>query len=138
MKIVLVPTLYVSNVGEALEFYKKAFGAEERWRISKEDGSVHVAELTLQNIFIRLHEESAHDRNLTPQSASGTTVVLGLLTDDPDDMAARAVTAGGTLLSPVKDYEYGYRQGTVRDPFGHHWCLEGLRGLTEKPSFDTY
>ena len=135
MKTVLVPTLYVSDVGKALEFYKKAFGAEERWKITKEDGPVHVAEFMVQDIFIRLHEESAHDRNLTPQSAEGTTVVLGLLCADPDGLAARAVEAGGTLLSAMKDYEYGYRQGTVRDPFGHHWGLEGLHGLTEKPSF---
>ena len=138
MKTVLVPTLYVSDVGKALEFYKNAFGAEERWRITKDNGPVHVAELTLGDLFIRLHEESAHDRNMTPQSVAGTTVVLGLLSADPDGMAAKAVEAGGTLLSPVKDYEYGYRQGTVRDPFWHHWCLEGLQGLTAKPTIDSY
>ena len=44
--------------------------------------------------------------------------------DDPDSMAANAVAAGGKEISPVKDYAYGYRQGTIKDPFGHHWLLE--------------
>jgi PhnB protein len=71
-----------------------------------------------------MHEEVGRDNNLSPETVGGTTVVIGLLVPDPDAAVVKAVAAGGTVLSPVKDYEYGYRQGTVKDPFGHHWLIE--------------
>jgi PhnB protein len=112
-----------------------AFGAEERWRISNPDGSVHVAEMTISPIRFRLHEEVSRENESSPMAVNATTVVIGLLTDDPDGLAAKALAAGAVLRSPVKEYEYGYRQGSIIDPFGHHWCLEGLEGLSGHPSF---
>jgi len=133
--ISIIPSLYLSDLKAAINFYKNAFGAVERWKIENEDGSIHVAELMIENVFIRLHQEKPGDGNVGPLSAKATTVVFGLLSSNPDRLAAQAVKAGAKLLSPIKDYEYGYRQGTVIDPFGHHWCLEGLHALREKPSF---
>lgn len=121
---VLAPVLYLKDLAAAIEFYKNAFDAVERWHISNPDGSIHVAEMTIGAALFRMHEEVSRDNNLSPETAEGTTVVIGLLVSDPDDLAAKAKAAGGIILSPVKDYEYGYRQGTVKDPFGHHWLIE--------------
>lgn len=120
----LAPMLYLKDLAAAIDFYKNAFDAIEQWRVSNPDGSVHVAELTIGAALFRMHEEVGRDNNFSPQTAGGTTVVMGLLVPDPDTVVTKAVAAGGTVLSPVKDYEYGYRQGTVRDPFGHQWLIE--------------
>jgi PhnB protein len=129
-----VPTLYMSNLSSAIEFYKEAFGAIERWRISNPDGGVHVAEMSLPPVLFRMHEEVSRDSNLSPSTMNAITIVLGLLVADPDALAERAMSAGAKEISPMKNYEYGYRQGTIVDPFGHHWCIEGLDGLTKTPS----
>jgi len=129
----IVPTLYLKNLSGAIEFYKNAFDAKERWRIDHE-GSVHVAEMSIPPAIFRMHEEVSRDGDLSPSTLNATTIVIGLLVDDPDKLAARAIAAGATELSPVQDYEYGYRQGTISDPFGHHWCLERLDDLYKVPS----
>ena len=122
--ILLAPMLYLKDLAAAIEFYTNAFDAVEQWHISNPDGSIHVAEMTIGTALFRMHEEMGGDNNLSPDTAKGTTVVLGLLVPDPDAVAAKAEAVGGTILSPVKDYEYGYRQGTIKDPFGHHWQVE--------------
>jgi PhnB protein len=118
------PMLYLENVGAGIDFYTKAFGALELRRFSNEDGSVHVAEMSLGNALFRLHEEVLKDTEFSPHTLKGTTVIIGLLVDDPDIVVAKAASAGATISHPVQDYEYGYRQGTVVDPFGHHWEIE--------------
>ena len=128
----IVPMLYMKDLAAALDFYKKAFGAVERWRIDNE-GNVHVAEMFISPVLFRLHEEVKRDNELSPATLNATSTVIGLLVDDPDTLAARALAAGATELSPVQDFEYGYRQGTIRDPFGHHWCLEKMDDLYKMP-----
>lgn len=125
--------LYMKDLGAAIDFYKKAFDAEERWRIDHA-GNVHVAELSIHPVLFRLHEEVKRDGELSPSTLNATSIVIGLLVDDPDELAAKAIAAGATELSPVQDFEYGYRQGTIRDPFGHHWCLERMDDLYKKPA----
>jgi len=120
----LVPMLYLKNLAAAIEFYKKAFGAVEQWRVSNEDGGVHVAEMTIETARFRFHEEVTRNRELSPVTLGGTSVVIGLLVADPHAVAAKALAAGAEEISPVTDYEYGYRQGTVKDPFGHYWQVE--------------
>jgi PhnB protein len=122
--IMLVPMLYLNDLAGAIDFYKRAFDATEKWHISNPDGSIHVAEMSIGAVLFRMHEETGKASNFSPHTVSGTTVVIGLLVPDPDAVAAKAEAAGGTILSPVRDYEYGYRQGTVKDPFGHHWQIE--------------
>ena len=128
----IIPMLYMKDLAAAIDFYKKAFDAVERWRIDHE-GNVHVAELSISPVLFRLHEEIKRDNELSPSTLNATSTVIGLLVDDPDTLAARAVAAGATELSPVQDFEYGYRQGTIRDPFGHHWCLEKMDDLYKVP-----
>jgi PhnB protein len=128
----IVPTLYMKDLAGAIDFYKKAFGATERWRI-EHNGNVHVAEMAILPVIFRMHEEVPHEKELSPLSSSASSIVIGLLVNNPDELVTRAIAAGAKELSPIKDYDYGYRQGTIRDPFGHHWCLERMDDLYKKP-----
>jgi PhnB protein len=111
------PLLKLKVVAPALEFYKNAFGVEEVLLVKNEDGSIHVAELSLQGALFHLHEGA-------PETAGATTVELGLFLDDPDVLMDRALAAGARLVQAMKDFEYGYRQGSFVDPFGYHWTLQ--------------
>ena len=128
----IVPMLYMKDLGAAIDFYKKAFGATERWKIDHA-GNIHVAEMWIPPVLFRMHEEVSREKELSPSTLNATSIVIGLLVDNPDEVAAKAIAAGATELSPVQDYEYGYRQGTIRDPFGHHWCLEKMDDLYKVP-----
>jgi len=116
----IVPTLSVRKGAEAIEFYKKAFAAVELMRVESPDGLV-VAELSIANARFFIADESPKDGNLSPESAGGVTVRLGLFVADPDTVAGNAVAAGAALLYPVADQHYGYRLGAIKDPFGHVW-----------------
>jgi PhnB protein len=72
---------------------------------------------------------------VSPLTVQATTVVNGLLVFNPDEVFERAVAAGARSISPMQDYEYGYRQGTIVDPFGHQWCLEKSDGSLKTPVF---
>jgi len=125
-KTKFVPVLSIGSGVTDIEFYKTALGAIQLWRLDNPDGSVHVAAFTIDGVVFRLHEESKEARNLSPDKAGCTTVTIGLSVEDVHAVVAEAVTAGAMLVSPVTDYEYGYRQGEIKDPFGHHWLIEKL------------
>jgi len=118
------PMLYMENVAAGIEFYSKAFGAVELRRFNNDNGGVHVAEMTIANSLFRLHEEVSRDREFGPQKLRGTTTIIGLLVENPDEVFNSMVAAGGIQLHEMKNHDYGYRQGTVADPFGHHWEIE--------------
>src|SRR6476620_1528972 len=118
------PMLYLKNVADGIEFYEKAFNAKELRRWSNDDGSVHVAEMMVEDALFHLHEEVSRDANLSPKTLGGTSVILGLFVADPDEIVAKAIAAGATEIHPIQDYDYGYRQGDIRDPFGHYWTIE--------------
>jgi PhnB protein len=63
-------------------------------------------------------------KQMSPQTLNGVTNLIGIFVADPDTMINRAVAEGGVLLSPMQDYDYGYRQGEVMDPDGHHWLIQ--------------
>jgi len=123
-KTTFVPVLSVSSGITDIEFYKKAFGAEQLWRINNPDGTIHVAAFLIDGAQFRLHEEGS--RTPSPGKTHGTTVTVALVVDDVHSVVESAMTAGAVLVSPVKDYEYGYRQGEIQDPFGHCWLIEKL------------
>jgi PhnB protein len=118
------PHLALRNVLAGITFYQKAFGALELRRWSNDDGSVHVAEMGLDGALFHLHEEVLRTRELSPETLKGVTSVIGVFVSAPDALMQRAVAAGGTESNPMQDYDYGYRQGTVIDPFGHHWLIQ--------------
>ncbi|MFT3936434.1 MAG: VOC family protein [Chitinophagaceae bacterium] len=116
----IVPTLSVKNGKLALAFYKKAFNAFEIMCVDDPDGLI-VAELAIDNAHFFIADESPEYGNLSPETAGGVTVRMGLFVADPDAVAAKAVAAGASMLYPVADQSYGYRLGAIKDPFGHVW-----------------
>lgn len=118
------PHLALRNVLAAMEFYKKAFGAMELRRWSNEDGSVHVGEMEIDGALFHMHEETPASHQLSPETVNATTMVIGTFAADPDTLFKQAVAAGAKVSSPMQDYDYGYRQGIVTDPFGHQWLIQ--------------
>jgi PhnB protein len=118
------PHPYVKNVAAAIDFYRAAFGAIELRRWSNPDGSVHVVEMTIGGALFHVHEERADAGQLSPESLHATTSQVGVFADNPDALFETAVSAGGTVINPMQDYDYGYRQGVIADPFGHQWLFE--------------
>ena len=116
----VAPLLAVRKGLEALEFYKKAFGATEIFRTMGEDGSV-VAELSINGWDFWLADEAPEHQNFSPVTLGGTTVRMVLIVNDPDAVFEHAVAAGAKSLWPVVDQPYGWRIGRVVDPYGHHW-----------------
>ena len=121
-----VPVLTLDNAITNIDFYKIAFGAKELWRISNPDGSVHVAAFSIDAVIFRLHEQRPEGKKTNPATAGFTTVKIGLQVDDVHAIFAQAVEAGAAVISPVTDHEYGYRQGELKDPFGHIWIIEKI------------
>jgi PhnB protein len=118
------PHLQTKNVLSAMEFYKKGFGAIELRRWSNPDGSVHVAEMSIDGAMFHIHEEVSRNRQMSPETLNGVTCLVGIFVADPDAMVNQAVAAGGKITSPLRDYDYGYRQGVVSDPAGHQWLIQ--------------
>ncbi len=118
-KTSIAPMLSVRRGSQAVDFYKAAFGATERFRIDDESGGV-VARLSVDGAEFWVADESPEHQNFSPESLGGGTVRMVLVVNDPDSVHARAVAAGATIVWPVHD-EYGWRLGRVVDPFGHHW-----------------
>jgi PhnB protein len=123
-KTFFAPQLYIKSGVTNIEFYEKAFGAVELRRFMNDDGSYHVAELFINGALFHLHEEKPVAGQLSPEKMNGTTTLIGLFVEDVDALMNRAIAAGATLLSPAQNYDYGYRQGEIKDPFGHHWMIE--------------
>jgi PhnB protein len=119
-KTSVAPMLSVRNGSKAVEFYKKAFGAQELFRIDGEGGSV-VAELAVGEAHIWIADESPEHLNFSPESLGGGSVRMVMVVNDPDAAFKCAIAAGATVVSPMTDQPYGWRVGRVVDPFGHHW-----------------
>lgn len=118
------PMIYLNEVAPAIEFYKEAFDAIELRRWSNDDGSVHVAEMSICGALFHIHEEVTRINELSPGTLKGTCVAIGLFVSDLHAVMAKDVAASGVEMDPVTDYDYDYRQGCVADPFSHHWLIE--------------
>src|SRR5258708_7638956 len=123
-KTYFVPQLYINSGVKNIEFYEKAFCAIELRRWMNDDGSYHVAELSIDGAMFHLHEEKPGASQFSPEKINGTTTLIGLFVKDVDDVMNNAIAAGASVISPAKSYDYGYRQGEIKDPFGHHWMIE--------------
>ena len=121
------PYLIVKGAAEALVFYKKAFGAEERMRCPMPDGRLGHAEVQIGNSIIMLADEFPEMDAKGPLSLGGTPVGICLYVLDSDAAFQRAVAAGAKVLRPIQDQFYGDRSGTVTDPFGHQWTISTHR-----------
>ncbi len=118
------PQLYIRNGISNIDFYSKAFGAVELMRKTNNDGTLHVAELAIEGAIFHLHEETRNTDLFSPDKHGGTTTKIGIFVSDVDEFMNNAIAAGASLISPAQDYDYGYRQGEIKDPFGHIWLIE--------------
>lgn len=118
----VTPYLAVKNAGEAIDFYKRALGATERFRFEHE-GRIGHAEIQIGDSIIMLSDEWPEGGHVSPQSLGGTTTGLHVYVDDVDRAFRRAIDAGGKEQRPVQDQFYGDRTGTFLDPYGHRWSL---------------
>ena len=114
--------LTVDDAARAIDFYKKAFGAEEISRLPMGDKIGH-AELKIGDTQIMLNDEFPERDNLGPKARGGSPVGFVLYVDDVDTAFKKAIDAGGTQTMEVEDQFWGDRMGSLTDPFGHKWSL---------------
>lgn len=118
------PHIIVQNAGEAIEFYKKAFGAEEIMRMPGPDGkSVMHAEIKIGNSIVMICDEFPDMGACSPKKIGGTPVTLHMYVNDADAVYDRAVKAGATATMPPQDMFWGDRYGKLTDPYGHNWSI---------------
>jgi PhnB protein len=117
------PYLIIRGAAEAIEFYKRAFGATEVLRMADPQGRVGHAEIRIGDSVIMLADEHPSFGYRGPRSLGGSSVSILLYLEDVDAVFERAVKAGARLLRPVTDQFYGDRSGTLEDPFGHVWTV---------------
>ena len=116
--------LVVRNADKAIQFYKKALGAEERFRMHGPDGkTIMHADLKIGDSVFMLTEESKEMKALSPESIGGSPVTMYVYVKDVDSIFNQAISEGATELKPVRDQFYGDRSGYLRDPFGHLWSI---------------
>ena|ERR1700741_2267734 len=117
--------LSVNDGNAAIEFYKKAFGAEEVMRIPGPEGKGigHADLLLFGRTHLLLADESRDIGHLSPQTLGGSPVLLHIYVEDVDATVERAVAAGAKLVRPIRDEFYGDRAGGLEDPFGHRWSF---------------
>ena len=119
----LTPYLTCAGASDAIEFYKKAFGAVEVSRATGKNGKVANAMIRIGNSALMLMDEMPEMKALGPKSLKGSPVTLYLMVEHVDDVVKQAVAAGATLITPTADMFWGDRWGALEDPFGHHWGI---------------
>jgi PhnB protein len=117
------PYLIVNDAAQAIEFYKKAFGATELMRMAQPGGKIGHAEIKIGDSIIMLADESPDVGARSPQSIGGSPVSIMLYVEDVDRVFSQAVAGGAKVRRPVADQFYGDRTGGVEDPFGHLWYI---------------
>lgn len=121
---VVTPYLMIKGAAEAIEFYKRAFGAAELFKVVTPRNRIGHAEIKIGDSRIMLAEDFGTEYTFrNPQSSGGSSVGLHLYVEDVDAMFAQAVDAGAKAVRPVQNQFYGDRTGTLEDPFGHIWFL---------------
>ena len=123
----LSPYLTVKDAVAAIEFYRRAFGAVELFRLTGPDARIGHAELSIEGATVMLSDEWPDFGALSPATIGGTPVKLHVYVADCDAVVTRAVAAGATLVRPVADQFYGDRSGMIADPFGHVWFVATLK-----------
>jgi PhnB protein len=119
----LTPHLAIRDAAKAIEFYKKAFGAQALGVHNTPDGKIMHAELKIGDSIVMLSDEFPGGPLQSPQAVAGTTAMMHLYVEDVDTWFDRAVAAGASVLMPVRDMFWGDRYGHLKDPFGHQWSI---------------
>jgi PhnB protein len=119
----LTPTVAVDNATQAIEFYKRAFGAKERARMPGPGDTIAHAELEIGDSVLMLADPMPQSTLKPPKQLGGTSVGIFLYVEDVDEVVQQAIDAGATVTMPVEDQFWGDRFGKVADPFGHEWQI---------------
>ncbi len=118
----ITPYLIIDGAAQALEYYKKAFGAVELFRM-EHAGKIGHAEMKIGDSPFMLSDEHPEMGYRGPKSLGGSAVGIMIYVDDVDTIYKQALEAGGTELKALQDQFYGDRSGTLTDPFGHVWTV---------------
>jgi PhnB protein len=116
----VTPYLIIKGAADAIEFYKRAFGATELFRMERE-GKVGHAEIKIGDSPIMLSDEHPEMGYTSPTTLGGTPVSIMIYVEDVDTIFKQAIAAGGEQQKAVQDQFYGDRSGSLKDPFGHVW-----------------
>jgi PhnB protein len=119
----VTPYLAVDDAAEAIEYYKKAFGAKEAVRMDTPDGKIGHAELEIGDSLVMLADPFPQASTKPPTELGGTSASIFMYVEDVDAVVKRAVDAGATITMEVADQFWGDRFGSVTDPFGHSWSI---------------
>ena len=119
----VTPHLICAGAAEAIEFYKKAFGAVEAARLPGPGGKLMHAMIRIGGSAVMLVDEMPEWGAFGPKSLKGSPVTIHLYVEDADAVFARAVKAGAKVTMPLDDAFWGDRYGKLEDPFGHHWSV---------------
>ncbi len=120
----VTPYLVLNDTAGAIEWYKKALGAEEKFRMNAPDGSVVHAEIKIGDSMIMMSDESRMNPGVkSPKTAGTATAGIMIYVNDADAVYNRAVAAGATVVHPIDDMFWGDRVGNVVDPYGHGWSI---------------
>lgn len=119
----VTPHLVCEGAADAIEFYKKAFGAMETSRMPGPGGKLMHASITIGDSTIMLVDASPQMGMPGPKQLKGSAVIVHLYVENADESAARAAAAGAKITMPVTDMFWGDRYGQLEDPFGHRWSI---------------
>jgi PhnB protein len=117
------PYLAVDDAAEAIEYYKKAFGAEETERMEAPGGKIGHAELKIGDSHVMLSDPFPQGSTTPPKELGGTSASIFMYVEDVDAVVQKAVDAGATVTMEVEDQFWGDRFGSITDPFGHNWSI---------------
>ena len=118
----VTPYLIIDGAAAAIDFYKKAFGATELFRMEHQ-GKIGHAEIRIGDSPVMLADQQPSMGYVGPKELSGTPVSLMIYVEDVDKIYRQAISAGGLELKPLQDQFYGDRSGTLKDPYGHVWTI---------------
>ena len=119
----VTPHLVCAGAADAIEFYRKAFGAVEEGRLPGPNGKLMHAMIRIEGSAVMLVDEMPEWGALGPKALKGSPVTIHLYVEDVDAFVKRAVAAGAKITMPVADQFWGDRYGQLEDPFGHHWSI---------------
>ena len=119
----VTPYLFIKGAADAIEYYKKVFGATERMRMSGPDGRIMHAEIEIGDSTVMISDENPQVNSRSPQTIGGTSCCLHVYVKDVDTTVEAAANAGAKITQPVENRFYGDRTGTLIDPFGHMWSI---------------
>ncbi len=119
----VTPSIIVNHGNDAIDFYTRAFNAEEQMRLPMPDGRIAHAEIKIGDSLVMLSDEFPDWDSLSPKTLGGSASRLLIYVPDVDAAFKQAIDAGGREIMPVSNQFWGDRMGSLEDPFGHRWHL---------------